>query len=117
MNYTERPQRVELEKDIVINVLACDEEPVLADAHLAARTIDVSEHGMKVWLYVAVPERTRVALDVPGPGNFRLEGEVRWVHEGGEIRVGVLIDEHSADFEEWRQSFEATWRGADHVLH
>lgn len=106
MTYTARPRRVELEQDIVISVLSCDSEPALADAHLAARTIDVSEQGMKVWLYVPVPERTRVALDVPGPGSFRLEGEVRWLHDGGEIRIGVLIDEHSADFEDWRRSFD-----------
>ena len=103
MSNAERPTRVNLQQDLVIRVLACDKDPLLTDAHLSAKTIDVSESGMKVWLYVPVPQQTRVSLNVPGSGDLRLEGEVRWVEDAGEIRIGVLIDEQSADFAAWRE--------------
>ncbi|MCB1693882.1 MAG: PilZ domain-containing protein [Pseudomonadales bacterium] len=105
MSVTERPMRLELHEDIIVNVVNCEAEPLLANAQLSAKTIDVSASGMKVWLYVPVPQRTQVTLDMPGAGDLRLEGEVRWMEESGEIRVGVLIDEHSEDFPAWRERF------------
>lgn len=109
MAVVERPRRLALEEDIVIDVLDCAADPQLAHAQLAARTVDVSAAGMKVWLYVPVPPDTRVTLRLPDEG-LRIEGRVRWLKEGDEVRVGVLLDGDDTSIDDWREKFEQTSR-------
>ena len=110
MAEVERPRRLALEEDIVIDVLDCQADPQLAHAQLAARTVDVSEKGMKVWLYVPVPPATRVTLRLPDPDGLSVEGEIRWVKEGEEVRVGVLLDTDDRAVADWREKFELATR-------
>lgn len=101
-----RPERFEKERKVVLDVLSCEQDTSLTDAQMLAKTIDVSEAGMKVSLYVGVPEKARVALRLDGElQQFKLEGEVRWVRDDGEPWVGVLLDPECADYALWREAF------------
>ncbi|HKI74793.1 MAG TPA: hypothetical protein VJ998_09120, partial [Pseudomonadales bacterium] len=61
-----RPDRIEKERHVVVDILSCDKDTSLDHAQLAGKTIDVSAAGMKVTMYVPVPEHARVALHVDG---------------------------------------------------
>ena len=101
-----RPERFDKERDIVVNVLDCDKDKTLTDAQLAGRTIDVSAAGMKVSMYVALPEKARIALHLDSAARrFDLEGEVRWYRDEGETCVGIQLDEACADYESWLAAF------------
>lgn len=101
-----RPERFDKERKIVVDVLSCEEDASLIDAQLAAKTIDVSETGMKVSMYVALPENARIALHLDSDSRqFNLQGEVRWLREEGETWVGILLDEQSPDYLLWREAF------------
>ena len=87
----------------MVDVISCEKDEMLTNAQIAGKTIDVSEAGMKLAMYVGVPERARIALHLNAPfRQFNLEGEVRWLRENGEAWVGVLLDEDSTDYESCR---------------
>lgn len=101
-----RPDRIEKEESVLIDVIA-SENPDLLDTHLAGQTLDVSESGMKVTMRVEVPNATRLGLRLDLDQKiFRLEGEVRWTRNDGEISLGIKLDPESADYKEWEKLFE-----------
>ena len=101
-----RPERFDKERKVVVDVLSCEDDETLIDAQLAARTIDVSEAGMKVSLYVAVPENAQLALQLDTESRqFKLQGEVRWLRDEGETWIGIRLDEQSPDYLSWREAF------------
>lgn len=101
-----RPERFEKERNLVVDVISCEDDCRLADAQIAGKTIDVSAAGMKVAMYVAVPERARLLLHLDGASRrFNLEGEVRWLRDDGETWMGIMLDEASPDFESWQEVF------------
>lgn len=101
-----RAERFEKERKLVVDVLSCERDVTLADAQLAGKTIDVSAAGMKVAMYVALPERARLALHLDAASRqFNLEGEVRWLRDDGEAWMGIQLDEASPDFESWQEVF------------
>jgi hypothetical protein len=108
-----RPPRIIQEKDIVVDVVRCDAEPLLANARCAVRTIDVSELGLKASVYVPLPPHTRIALRLTIDGEaFDLQGEVRWSREAGEILIGVRIDDTAPGYARWREMLSATNTGS-----
>ena len=101
-----RSERFEKERDLVVDVISCEKDEMLTNAQIAGKTIDVSEAGMKLAMYVGVPERARIAVHLNAPfRQFNLEGEVRWLRDNGEAWVGVLLDENSTDYESWREAY------------
>lgn len=101
-----RPERFEKERNLVVDVISCEKDASLADAQLAAKTVDVSAAGMKVAMYVALPEKARLALQVDcAVRQFNLAGEVRWLRDEGETWIGILLDKESPDFESWQEAF------------
>lgn len=101
-----RPERFDKERLVAVDVLSCDQDASLIDAQLAAKTVDVSEAGMKMSMYVALPEKARIALLLGNePSQFHLQGEVRWLRDDGETCVGILLDKQSQDYLRWREVF------------
>ena len=102
-----RADRVEKDEEILVDIISCDDEPDLHDIHLSGRTVDVSETGMKVTMTVKVPAKTHLGLRLDMNSHvFRLEGEVRWAKNDGQVMVGVLIDQDSPDYKKWTEMFE-----------
>lgn len=106
-----RPDRVEKDESVLVDILASS-NPELLDTHLSGRTIDVSEAGMKVTMKVEVPSDSRLGLRLDvGEKVFRLEGQVRWSRNDGEISMGVKLDPSSPDYEMWERLFEFSLDG------
>jgi hypothetical protein len=102
-----RPDRIDREEAVLVDIMSCDDDPDLQDIHLSGKTVDVSESGMKVTMSVKVPAKTHLGLRLDLNSDvFRLEGEVRWTRNEGEMMVGVLIDKDSPDYQKWIQMFE-----------
>jgi len=103
-----RPERIETEEEVLVNVLQCQPQPELNEAEMACRTLDVSEYGMKVTSCVPIPATSRLAisLDVDS-GVYRLQGEVRWGHEEDRYYAGLRLDhDNSPDFDAWARRFQ-----------
>ncbi len=101
-----RPDRIEKEESVLVDVIAC-ENPELLDTHLSGHTVDVSEGGMKVTMKVEVPNATRLGLRLDLDRQlFRLEGQVRWTRNDGEVSLGIKIDPDSPDYDQWMRLFE-----------
>ncbi|MCB1644088.1 MAG: PilZ domain-containing protein [Pseudomonadales bacterium] len=98
----ERPPRIEREEELVVQVIACKTEPELVGAYLSARTLDVSATGMKLVLYVPLPEGTRLTVEVKNADHLQIEGEVRWFEAGDIIKAGVMLDELSDSITTWQ---------------
>lgn len=106
-----RADRIEKEESVLVDVIAC-ENPELLDTHLAGQTLDISEAGMKVTMKVEVPNTTRLGLRLEMDQKvFRLEGQVRWTRQDGEISMGIKLDPESADYAMWEQLFELSLDG------
>lgn len=102
-----RPDRIEKDEEVLVDIISCEKEPDLHDIHLSGRTMDVSEAGMKVTMTVSVPEQTKLGLRLDMDQKvFRLEGQVRWSKSDGEVTVGVLLDKDSPDYQKWLEIFE-----------
>ncbi len=100
-----RLDRIDRDEEILVNIINCEDEPDLNDTSLACRTVDVSEHGLKMSISMSIPVNTVVGLRLNLPKRlYRLEGEVRWVREDG--HVGLLLNDDSPDFKAWMEQFQ-----------
>lgn len=101
-----RPDRIDREEEVLVDIISCVKDAGLLDVHLTARTVDLSATGMKVVMKVDVPKETHLGLRLDfGSELYRLEGDVRWALSGDEISIGVEIDPESADFSKWTELF------------
>ena len=102
-----RPDRIEKEESVLVDVISSEGNPELNDVHLSGKTVDISEMGMRVALTITVPEKTRLGLRLEMDSDvFRLEGQVRWSLNDGQPTLGILLDKDSADYSKWAQLFE-----------
>lgn len=102
-----RLDRIERDIEILIDIIECENQPDLKDTSLACRTVDVSEHGMKVKSSMDLPVSTRLGMRLDMASQlYRLEGEVRWSKEEGLHYIGLLIDTESADYVPWSRMFQ-----------
>lgn len=102
-----RPDRIEQEESVLVNVISSESNPELNDVHLSGTTVDISEMGMRVDMTIQVPEKTRLGLRLEmDSAVFRLEGQVRWSMNNGQPTLGILLDKESADYAEWARLFE-----------
>lgn len=102
-----RPDRIEKEESVLVDVISSEGNPDLTDVHLSGKTVDISEMGMRVTLSISVPEKTRLGLRLELDSNvFRLEGQVRWTMNDGQPMLGVLLDKDSPDFAQWTKLFD-----------
>lgn len=102
-----RPDRIEKEESVLVDVISSESKPELNDVHLSGRTVDISEMGMRVDMTIEVPEKTRLGLRLEMDSTvFRLEGQVRWCMNDGQPTLGILLDKDSADYAEWTKLFE-----------
>jgi len=101
-----RPDRIETEEPVLVDVISCT-DPSLNDVHMSGKILDISETGMKVTMATAVPEKTLLGFRLDtGTDVFRLEGEVRWITNNGEVMMGILLDKTCSDFTKWTELFE-----------
>jgi hypothetical protein len=97
-----RPNRIEREVDISVDVIQCQENPDLNQTSMSCRTLDVSENGMKLTTALPLPPNTVLGLRLDlSSVLYRLEGEVRWCLEDHGWRTGLLLDKASPDFDAW----------------
>lgn len=102
-----RPDRVDKDEEILVDVMSCEDDPDLQDIHVSGRTVDVSESGMKVSMTISVPNKTHLGLRLNVDSKvFRLEGDVRWTKRDGKVFVGVELDPQSSDYQKWLQLFD-----------
>ncbi|MEX2489768.1 MAG: PilZ domain-containing protein [Pseudomonadales bacterium] len=112
MTKIERPERVEKEEELIVDVVQCQQQPELNAASMACRTLDVSEKGMKVSSYLPIPANSRLTLRLDTDSEvYRLEGEVRWGREQDQYEdhyyAGLLLDDDSPDFDAWTKRFQS----------
>ena len=102
-----RPDRIETEESVLVDVLSSDANPELVDVHISGKTVDISEMGMRVNMTIEVPKESRLGLRLELDSNvFRLEGQVRWSMNDGQPTLGVMLDKNSADYAKWAKLFE-----------
>ena len=102
---TMRVGRIERSEEVLIDVISCVNQPELNDTSLACRTVDMSEHGMKVRTEMAIPVDTIVSLRLDFSAQlYRLEGEARWHREDMHC-VGFRIMDESPDISDWNRMF------------
>jgi len=103
-----RMGRFERDEEVLVDVINCAEQPELNNTSLACRTVDVSEHGMKMKSAIHIPVDTQLALRLDLDSvRYRLEGEVRWCKEEGESYIGLLIHNSSQDIIPWTRMFRS----------
>lgn len=99
-----RTDRIEKEEEVLVDIIDSSDTN-LVDTSMACKTLDVSEYGMKVVIGVTVPVDSRLGLRLDLTSDlYRLEGEVRWINESGQL--GLQLDEDSPDFINWMRMFE-----------
>lgn len=102
-----RPSRIEHENDVFVDVIQCPENPELNQTSMSCRTLDVSEHGLKVSTAMLLPPATVLGLRLDlSSVLYRLEGEVRWCLDDDGCRAGLLLDQESPDFDAWVHMIE-----------
>ena len=102
-----RPDRIETEESVLVDVISSDANPELVDVHISGKTVDISEMGMRVNMTIEVPRETRLGLRLELDSYvFRLEGQVRWSMNDGQPTLGVMLDKNSADYAKWVKLFE-----------
>jgi hypothetical protein len=103
-----RPNRIEREEDIFVDVIQCPENPELNQTSMSCRTLDVSEHGLKLATALPLPPNTVLGMRLDlSSVLYRLEGEVRWCLDDHGWRAGLLLDKESPDFDNWVRNFES----------
>jgi hypothetical protein len=103
-----RADRIEREEDILVDVIQCPENPDLNQTSMSCRTLDVSEHGLKLTTALPLPPATVLGLRLDlSSVLYRLEAEVRWCRDDHGWRAGLLLDEASPDYDAWIRMFEA----------
>ncbi|MDZ7683919.1 MAG: hypothetical protein U5O39_01725 [Gammaproteobacteria bacterium] len=92
---------------VLVDVIAC-ENPELLDTHLSGqspryfRSRHEGDHeGGGAQCHPAQGLRLEMDQKV-----FRLEGQVRWTRQDGEISMGIKLDPESADYALWEKLFE-----------
>ena len=102
-----RLDRIDREETIMVVVIQCPAMPELNDTSMSCRTLDVSEQGMKMVSKLDLPVDTLLGLRLELPDRlYRLQGQVRWSRNEGEIHVGLLLKTDSPDFAVWTKMFE-----------
>ncbi len=102
-----RLDRIERDEEILIDVIQCKERPELMDTSVSCRTVDVSEHGMKLCTVLAVPVNTVLGLRLELSDTlYRLQGEVRWVRDEGMHYLGLMLHQDSPDYPAWNEMFK-----------
>ena len=73
-----RPDRIEKQATVLLDVIDCRRDPTLKDTYLSGTTVDISETGMKLLANLQIPVATRLGLRLDFHTHlYRLEGEVR----------------------------------------
>lgn len=102
-----RPDRIEKEESVLVDVLSSESNPELNDVHLSGKTLDISEMGMRVAMTIQMPEKTRLGLRLEMDTKvFRLEGQVRWSMNDGQPMLGIMLDKDSPDYAMWAKLFD-----------
>ncbi|MDK1023480.1 MAG: PilZ domain-containing protein [Gammaproteobacteria bacterium] len=102
-----RPERIEREEDVFVDVIQCQENPDLNQTSMSCRTLDVSQNGLKLVTGLLLPPATVLGLRLDlSSVLYRLEGEVRWCLDDHGCRAGLLLDRESPDFDAWIRMFE-----------